>query len=101
MGREVVEVVESMLSRTQEVLCLLVLQRACVDGDAEWKDWPASLVLLALYVRAQISSKGQLTRPSAQSIMASRGSSARYMAVVHHHIGRPIKIAMAQNETIT
>lgn len=64
MGREVVEVVESMLSRTQEVLCFLVLQRACVDGDAEWKDWPASLALLALYVRAQISSE----RPAYSSI---------------------------------
>lgn len=43
----------------------------------------------------------QLTRPSAQSIMTSKGRSARYMAVVHHHIGRPSKSTMAQNETIT
>ena len=58
-------------------------------------------VLLVLYVQHTNLGKGQLTRPSAQSIMTSKGRSARYMAVVHHHIGRPKKSTMAQNETIT
>jgi hypothetical protein len=45
--------------------------------------------------------QGQLTRPSAQSIIASSGRSARYIAVVHHHIGKPIKSTIAQNAAIT
>lgn len=58
-----------------------------------------SIVSIACTGRGSL--KNQLTRPSAQSIMTSRGRSARYMAVVHHHIGSPKKSTMAQNEMIT
>lgn len=45
--------------------------------------------------------KRLLTFPSAQSVIKSKGNSARYMAVVLHHIGSPNSTTTTQKETIT
>lgn len=42
-----------------------------------------------------------LTLPSAHSSISCKGSRARWIEVVHHHIGRPRIMTMAQNEEMT
>jgi hypothetical protein len=44
---------------------------------------------------------GELTLPSAHSIISSIGSRARYIDVVFHHIGRPNSIMIAQKDRKT
>ena len=44
---------------------------------------------------------GELTLPSAQSIISSIGSRALYIDVVFHHIGRPKSIMIAQKDRKT
>lgn len=43
MAREIIEIVERVLCQSYEVLCLLLLQLACFDGDLEREDGSASL----------------------------------------------------------
>jgi hypothetical protein len=45
MCGEVVKVVKSMLSRTQKMLCFLVLQGIRIDRYSEWEDWSTCLIL--------------------------------------------------------
>lgn len=43
MAREVIEVIESMLSQSKELLCLAGLKEGRMDGNFERKDWSTGL----------------------------------------------------------
>lgn len=86
---KVIQVVEGMLSQTEEVLSFLLLQIVGFDGDAEGEDGTASLEKGERGGQCQhsVSTTNDLlnrwkktreqTLPSAQSSMSSSGSFAR------------------------
>jgi hypothetical protein len=93
MRGELVDVVERVLGNAHEVLRVCRRDRG-FDGDAKGKDGLADL----LVSDTSCSDTKPLTWPSAQSDICCSGRSARYIAVVLYHIGRPRKTTTAQKE---